>query len=278
MSISLNSKDSDYRKVLLEHFSIRKEFNPNYSLRSFAKFLNIPSPNLSNILNEKQGLSKSSAEAIADKLKLSSEEKNKFVDMVLAKDARSKKEKLLALKRLEESQPQKKAVLREDHFRVISDWHYFAILELMTLKDFQSSHSWISNKLGLSESLVEQSMERLVRLELVKKVDGNYISTGAQLRAESSLVPSFSIQKHNLQLLAKASEAITRQDLDQREIATLTIAFNEEDIPYVKERIQKFQNELNKELMERSKKKGANRVYALAVQFFDLLKGKDNED
>lgn len=78
-------------------------------------------------------------------------------------------------------------------------------------------------------------------------------------------------------MLTKASEAVIHQDVAKRETSTLTIALNGEDIQYVKNKIRTFRNEIDKELMERAKKKGANRVYLLAIQFFDLLKGNDNE-
>ena len=272
----LEINNSDYRDILNEYFLIRKEMNTNYSLRSFAKDLDMPSSNLSSVLKRKQGLSKETAFKIAQKLRIKGHEKDKFIDLVLASDARSKKEKILASGRLKKQELLDKKELQEDYFKLISEWYYYAILELVTIDEFTSDHSWISKELGISIKECEQAMNRLVRLGLLSCKAGIYNSTGAQLDTTYD-TPSFYIKKHNAQILSKATESIVSQDIDQRELSTLTIAINDEDIGFAKKRIREFRNELDKELMERTKKSGANKVYTLAIQFFDLLKGNTND-
>lgn len=267
----------NYRDTLKEYLLIKKEINPDYSLRSFARDLDMPSSNLSNVLKGIQGLSKTSATKIVEKLRIEGEEKDLFVDSVLALDARSNKEKILARGRLNKrTQDPSKRIIQEDYFKLISEWYYFTILELITLKEFNSEHSWIAENLEIEESLVDSAMERLVRLNLITKVNGVYESTNAQLKTNSDL-PSISIKKHNMQILKKASDAIMNQNVAKREISTLTVAINNEDLDFVKNEIREFKAKLNKDLMTRAAKKGANRVYCLSMQFFDLLKGKSNE-
>jgi len=272
----INAETQNYREILNEYFLIKKEMNPSYSLRSFARDLDLPSSNLSSVLNGKLGLSKVSAEQITTKLKIVGSEKEKFINLVLASDARSKKEKILARGRLKKHELREKKEIQEDYFKLISEWYYYTILELVTLEQFESDHEWISKQLGVDKKTVNEAMARLVRLGLINKVDGVYHSTGAQLDTTYD-TPSYFIKKHNTQMLTKASEAVIHQDVAKRETSTLTIALNGEDIQYVKNKIRTFRNEIDKELMERAKKKGANRVYLLAIQFFDLLKGNDNE-
>jgi uncharacterized protein (TIGR02147 family) len=251
--------------------------NSNYSLRSFAKDLEMPSSNLSSVISGKQGLSKESAFKIAEKLRIKGSEKERFIDLVLASDARSKKEKVLAAARLRKRDLLDKKELQEDYFKLISEWYYYAILELITIEDFESDHSWISEQLGIGLSETDQAMDRLIRLGLVL-LDGNrYQSTGAQLDTTYD-IPSFYIKKHNAQILNKATNAIVDQDIEKRELSTLTIAIGSEDIDFVKKKIRDFRKNLDKEIMERTKKKGAGKVYCLAIQFFDLLKGNKDEN
>ena len=82
-------------------------------------------------------------------------------------------------------------------------------------------------------------------------------------------------KKHNTQILRKATESIFEQSVEERELSTLTIAVNSEDIDFVKQRIREFKKDLDKELMARNEKRRPNKVYCLAIQFFDLLKGSD---
>ncbi len=264
----------NYRDILNEHFLIRKEFNSSYSLRSYAKDLGLPSSNLSSVLKGKQGLSKESAKKISISLKFNKDQSEQFVDLVLACDARSKREKLAAKKRLSQISNSSKTELRDDYFKLISDWYYYAILELLTTDNFYSDEAWISEKLGLSIVETQNALERLVRLKLIKKNNDEYISTNAQLETVND-VPSYFIKKHNTQILRKATESIFEQSVEERELSTLTIAVNSEDIDFVKQRIREFKKDLDKELMARNEKRRPNKVYCLAIQFFDLLKGSD---
>lgn len=88
----MNGKNT-YHELLLEKFEQKKKSNPAYSLRAFARYLEISVSKLSQILNRKQGLSLKSAEAISLKLNLNTEEKEWFCDSVGALHSRSQKEK-----------------------------------------------------------------------------------------------------------------------------------------------------------------------------------------
>jgi len=269
--------ETDYAQSIKDFLLVKQEFNPNYSLRAFARDLEMPVSSLSNVLQGKQGLSELSATRIANKLNLSKIEKNHFIDKVLARDARAKMKRHLAVKRLKDLRIQDdKKGLHEDYFHLVSEWYYFAILELLLVKDFQSNEKWIADSLDVKVEIVEQAMKRLTRLGLIEFIDDEYRSTNAQLKTSCD-TPSINIKKHNMQILKKASDALINQPVDSREFATLTVAIDEEAIDFVKEKIRRFQRELNNELTERSNKKKANKVYCLAIQFFDLLKGIKND-
>lgn len=80
-----------YHDLLLLKFEQKKSSNPAYSLRAFARHLEISVSKLSQIFNRKQGLSMKSAEAIAAKLNLDHEEKTFFCNSAGALHSRSKK-------------------------------------------------------------------------------------------------------------------------------------------------------------------------------------------
>lgn len=256
--------------ILKNHFLLRKETNPRFSLRSFAHYLGIPSSNLSMVLNGKRGLSRLSAQKIADRLKMSMQEKDEFINSVMQSHARSKKEKILAKDALKSSQLNSGSYITDDYFCLISDWYYFAILELLVCKDFCMDIKTMAKKLLLTESEVSQALKRLERLELIKKKKGQYIPTQILLKTRSD-IPSMATKKHNIQLLNKQINAILNDQLSEREIRTLTVACHEEDIAFVKEQVRKFTAEINVELTNRLKTRKANRVYALTVGFFNLL-------
>jgi uncharacterized protein (TIGR02147 family) len=265
-----------YSDILNEHLEFRKIQNASYSLRAFARDLNIAPSNLSEILRRKQGISPEKAMQIASNLKLSKEESEYFTNLVIANDARSKKERSIAKSNLEKIEIfAEKRQLQEDTFKLISDWYYYAILELLTTENFKSNHKWIAKALGLTLEEVNEAMARLLRLSLIKKVDGNYISTGVQLDTTHG-IPSLSIKKFCQQILNKAMKAITDQSLDERELSTLTVAIDSKDLPILKKKIQNFRNDFDQTIIKSLKNKKPNIVYCLSMQFFNLT--ENNHD
>ena len=270
------TKAEDYRHILKEQLAIRQELNPNYSLRSFARDLGVPSSNLSEVLNNQRGFSKVTAYKVTAALKFSKSETERFIDLVMASDARSKREKQSAIERLRRGLTPKKEI-QELYFRAISDWYYLALLELVHIKDFQSNHHWIAQKLGITLSQADLALNRMVKLGTLKKVKEKYFSTQTEFVAESP-IPSMSIKKFHHQMLNKALKALREQSIHKRSFSSLTIAINEDDIPFVKEEMTKFRRELNQKLTERNKEKKPTTVYALTTQFFELLTQKEEKE
>jgi len=265
--------NQDYRSILKKRLEERCRANPRYSLRAFARDLKISPSRLSEILRGKQGLSKQYSEQIAHRLGLNESESHLFTSMVTLTDARSKKERTLAqtlLTQLEESELQVNAI-REDTFRIIEDWYHYAIIELVQMPSFKNSAVWISRKLGITLYEVDAALARLKRVGLLEEVEGKLVATQRGYTTTDE-IPSESIRKFNLQILEKASNAITTQTIHEREIGTLTIGIDERDLPEYKQLIKNFRRSVNQIAMARAQSAGSKvkQVYCLAVQFFRL--------
>ncbi|WP_409479949.1 hypothetical protein [Pseudobdellovibrio sp. HCB154] len=86
-----------YIEILKAEFVHRRSKNIFYSLRNFAKDLELNPMHLSNILNNKRGLSRRKAEIVAGKLRhLNFSERRRFLLLVSATSARSRFERNLA--------------------------------------------------------------------------------------------------------------------------------------------------------------------------------------
>lgn len=79
----------DYRQYLLRELDSRTNKNPQYSLRSFARDLDLSPSRLSEILNHKQGISFAAAKKLMEKINLGSEEKDLFCALVEMEHARA---------------------------------------------------------------------------------------------------------------------------------------------------------------------------------------------
>src|SRR5687767_1203761 len=93
--------DSDFRKVLRRELDTRCRMIPKYSLRAFAKDLEISPSRLSEILSGKQGLSRDRARELAGLLGFSSRETELFCELVESEHARAQVSRDLARVRLQ---------------------------------------------------------------------------------------------------------------------------------------------------------------------------------
>ena len=202
-----------YSNILSEILSERKKINPNYSLRAFARDLGLSSSRVSEIINRKQGLSKDAAKKISKKLNFNKVEDEFFSDLVEAKNARSKSSREDAERRLEKKQIGKEQqLLREQAFRIISDWYHFAILELTMTDGFRSSTIWIAKRLGISVTEATEAVHRLKSLGLMVIEEGRFIPTDNALITGDG-IPSKSIRHFNQQVLQKSMIAIDRKSV-----------------------------------------------------------------
>ena len=260
-----------YSDILKEEFEHRKYLNPSYTLRSFAKKLDIAPSKVSEVLNKKQGLSEKLALKISEHLNFSEEETDHFVITVKAHCAKSPRVKK-DYQELLQSRMMKTEMLelQENVFSVISNWYYFAVLELIDTKDFVSNEKWIAKRLDVTDSEVKNALKTLESLGMVKINDGEYKTTGQNLKTTDG-IGSSSIKKFNEQILKKAQEAIYSQNIKQRHISTLTTGLNDEILPEVFEKISNFRSELNQFITKHPKNKNnTNKVYCFSSQFFEL--------
>ena len=123
------------QSLLVRELTERKDKNPLFSLRAFARQLKISPAQLSLLINGKKKLSAKLAEQLIDRLNLDTSEALDLIDgsSHLKQKLRSPKTEL--------------QVLSEEEFNLISDWVHFAILELASLKRNKASSRWIASEL-----------------------------------------------------------------------------------------------------------------------------------
>ncbi|MEC9283740.1 MAG: TIGR02147 family protein [Bdellovibrionota bacterium] len=263
--------EKTYRDILMDELRRRKALNESYSLRAFAKYLELSASRLSQILNEKEGLSYGKAQELVKKLKLSDKEEQIFCLSVGALHSRKHAEKEAFSHRLGEIKKsnEKYEQIGLEYFQVISDWYHFAILELTRLDDFHNDEEWIANRLGIKKEEVKLAIARMKNLKLLEEKDGKLIDNFQYLVTPQD-TPSVALKKFNSQLMKKAMLALFEQDVDQREIASTILTIDREELPAIKKLIRDFRKSLERNL----KSKRKNAVYCLNTQFFDLTEGE----
>lgn len=257
-------------------FSLKKEVNPRFSLRSYAKLLGYENPSLlSSVLKGERKLSTELADKIGHQLNLGTVEQKYFQLLILYKYAKNDAERMMYTELLEATKPDtinSQFSVSIDSFRFIDDWYHAAILEMIELKNFKFNYEWMAKKLGrgLNPELVEAAVARLVRLGLLedhkktlKRKEGNFVV--------DKNIPSDAIKKHHDQFIQFARQAIFDQPINERDIRSSTITLKKKNYKKAQEILKKA----HAELVELSCKDDGEEVYQICSQLFKLT--SDNE-
>lgn len=262
---------SDYRGFLEWEYGRRSESNPSYSLRSFARDLDIFPSLLSDVMKKKKNLSLSTAARIGESLGLSESEKFFLCDLALLDHVDEGIRKMVSSRLTREKQRVQKPPQQMKQVEiqtVMAKWYHFALLELFDLEDFQSAESWIATQLDLSIPQVQVAIESLIKVQMIERSD-----SGELIRLRNSLtstvdVPSQVIRDYHQQVLSKAKSALETQALNVRDFSSITVACDSELVGKAKEKIKKFRRSLLHFLESESSRKDS--VYCAQIGFFRL--------
>lgn len=256
-----------YQDALRSEFGERVRRNPQYSLRAFARDLNLSPSMLCDVLAEKHHLSRDRAFKVAQGLRLSAPETELFCDLVDAKHARCINKKKEAEKRLNIRWKRAEFVhIEENRFKMMAEWYHLAIFELLEFKDFRADPKWISKVLGIPVPTVNEALERLEFLGIIERRGGTLKSKSGFVETSSG-APSTAVRQYHDGILDKAKQAIFFQDMEERELSALTIAMSAKDVPKAKEMIRNFRREFAKQLSNSSDK---DALYMFSMQLFRL--------
>lgn len=240
---------SDFVKVLDERLAEAQIKSPSYSLRAFAKKLGVSVSTVSEIRSGRRRLTPELFDRMADGLFLKPEERARF--SALASDDRARVQ------------------IEHDQFEMISEWYHFAILSLVRLKDFRSDNAWIAKRLGISQAVAKSAVERLIRLELLRKNKGKFERTKNEVRTSDGIA-SLAVRKAHTENLELARRALEELPVDERDFVFYTLPASPSKLAEARRRIRKSLDELN-DFLESSPHE---EVYRMCFQLFPLSKGE----
>lgn len=264
---------SDFRFFLQRELMNRCARNPLYSLRSFAKSLQLHPSTLSQILRGIRPITPSNMQKIGLTLGLSPTELDRFATALHSTHG-------IQQKKTSESKSFEEQQLRElsgELFLVMSDWYHDAILEFTRLPSFQSNSRWVAKKLGITVSEVNMAVERLQRLEFLKidesgqwinQLNNNTAGTNDFMVNSDIISAAFrKLQKQILELSIASLEGVPKS---MRSHSSMMVGFNSEDLPAIRTKIKAFRRSILA-FCER-KESHPQSVYQLAVSFFPITK------
>ena len=218
---------SDARNYLSEELHLRQRRRPQYSMRAFARDLEISPSFLCEFLAGRQGLSKERAAWITQKINLAPAQSEHFWDLIEAKFARTEQAKKTARLRVLQRTKNDKSRLSLDRFHLIADWYHFALLEILTLPESNFSKSELAEILNISVENVEEGIKRLLDLNLIERTESNasqqYVAKD-ELTSTEEDGANHAIQIAHQQLLRMHADAVETKSMQDRESLSVTFS------------------------------------------------------
>lgn len=259
------SGDFDHRDWLVAQIKKRRERNPSFSLRAFARVIGVSPAHLSHLISAKRPLTKEVAARIARRLDLPVEEQ-RALEGCLAMTHPAPK--TLAFKELTESD-----------FEPVSHWYYFAILGLAAVKPNKASGKWIARRLNIPEAVASKALALLLRAGYLKRRPGGGFDLNTRPVMTRKDVPSEKVREFHGQILDLARRSLDRDGVESRYFGFRGIAMDPARLPKVKDLARQFQDAVTAAAHAgHAADEGGKIVYSLSVQFFPMDRGENQHD
>ena len=212
-------------------YSKKREKNSSYSLRAFSKLIGVSSGALSEIIQNKRTVTHTTATKVLRSLNWNENEISDFLNEIKSKDKVKRDYQNLAL----------------DQYQVLSQWYYLALLNLIELPGEDHTNENLAQRLNLSVAVVEEAIERMLKLEMIETKDGGYKRTHIRYKTTDD-VTSSAIRRYHLDTLELSEKALREIPTEERDFSSILLQMNPKHLKKVKEMILNFQDEVSDEV------------------------------
>lgn len=222
-------REQTFPVYLRQELLRRRSRNIRYSLRAFALLLGVSPSFLSKVMNGKKAVSEETFMKMASRLHLDDDQ----IEIFRVKLPGFKPSRMIF------------TPVDADRFQYISDWHHYAILEAVTLEDFEASPEWLGRKFGISEHRARIALNRLLRLGYLSRKPSGEIARKVENHTTAALpTPSGACREHERQILELAIQALDGTDISRRDQSSMTLAIPSSRITEAREKIDQFRREM----------------------------------
>lgn len=241
-------------KYLNETYEVRKKKNARYSLRSFARDLDISSGRLISIMQLKE----LPGEVTLGKI---------FSSLSTAEDKKDKILKDLKRARFKPKDHRFEKVLDSSQVEQMGHWQTWAIYTLMQRQDFDGSAEWLAQKTELDKEFVLERLQALVHIGLVRFEDKKYLLKVGNVTSGSG-IPSKVMRELHKQFIQRGVESIEAVDIQFRDISGITFCMEPEKMDEARTLISEFRSKMAGLVRSETP---TSELYQLSVQFYPLL-------
>jgi len=258
-----------YRNFLREELEGRCHSNSRYSLRAFARSIGFEASVISQIISGKRVPTLKTGKRLVESLNLSPQLQFDFLNSI----ANTRKDRDTSRVGILKELNTYNALSKLDHemFQMIADWYHYAILALTFDKNFKTDPRWISSQLDITVTQAKIALERLYRLEFLKKLPKGKVELKQNsFTTSNKKITTPALRLHQKQILKKSMESLENDPIESRSHNSMTLSIDPEKLSLAKSKIEDFINHLSTELEVGSKRQ----VYELSISLFPLQKNK----
>ena len=260
---------TDYREWIRDAFDDFKQRKTVISWRYMAMKLGADPGNLLRVSQGKIHLTLSLVKPMAEFFELNEKETAYWTELVCFGRAKTDAEALNHYEKMQvlKGIPLKRLAKKELEF--YRHWYCNSIRSIIGICKFKDDYEGLAESCTppISVDEAKSAVKLLYDLNMISrdrdgywKVNDTFVSTGGNWRSEA--VRTF--QKETIRL---AGESLERHNPPQRDISTVTMTFNMDDIALIREKIKEFRSELLRMSQEGS---GDDTVFQLNVQLFPI--------
>lgn len=262
----------DYRAYLAAWLEHRR---PAVSLRTLARRVGCSAALTSQIVNGRSDLEPSRVSAFNRALEHDDDEAAYFHDLVVAEHGSSLRERRAAASRAVAA---RRFMLgkrggTQPMLLLLSRWYMPAILQIAQCEDFVADPGWIAERLfpPITPDEAAEALDQLVAAGLLVRRDDGAVApataTVATDREIAGQIAAAARQQYRW-VLARAAAVMGEVPHQERHFGMFTTTIHRDDLPKVKEAIERFQVEL----MHLCEQRPGTGVYQIALQLFPLTR------
>lgn len=261
----------DYRKFLTEVYREQRAKRPFFSYRYFAGKIGMDAGNLVNIIQGRRHLSAARTEPVTRFLQFTPRESKYFRTLVAYNKAVKNDDIAKYFKKLCDFKDVDATRLPADSYEFYQRWHHTAILALLYMYDFNGDYEALSTMLTPRVTIgkCRESIALLKRLNLIEKDDKGYYRPTKSLLTTGEKWHTPSIRDYQEQTIDLARDALHACPRSRRDISTLTLTVNAEELEDIRAMAREFRNEA---LRISKESESPDQVYQVNIQLFPLTK------
>lgn len=266
---------SSFRSYLHDYILERKKTTKSFSLSQMAKKMGLANTaSLSRIVKGDREPGQDISDKLIRYFEFSDEQSSYFRYLILLEKAKKDPQlKVMLMEKLRDLHPQKKFhLLDEKTFRVIANWYYISLREVVRLRNFYDDPQHVVDHLyfKITPSDVKEAYHTLTILGLIEKSpSGKLVQTQNAVDTEND-VASEAIKRYHEQSIDNSKIALREMDISTREFQAASFAVKLKDLPLLKEEIRDFKYKIMQKY-EASHGEG-DEVYQMNIQLFPVTK------